>query len=448
MSAQERRVIIMGAAGRDFHDFNVYWKHQADVRVVCFTAAQIPNIDGRVYPPELAGARYPGGIPIHPEEQLERLIREHAVNEVALAYSDLSHEAVMHQACRVQAAGADFRLLGPRHTMLRGSRPVIAICAVRTGCGKSQTARRVTEILRELGQRVAVVRHPMPYGDLRKQVCQRFATLEAMDAAECTIEEREEYEPHISAGSIVFAGVDYEAILRAAEREADVILWDGGNNDLPFFEPTLHITIADPHRAGHETRYFPGETNVRMADIVIVNKIDTADGQRVEEVEEAVRRINPRATLVRARSPVSLVGGGEQGSDGAALRGKRVLCIEDGPTVTHGEMGYGAARVAAERFGAREIVDPRPFACGSLVEVFRKYVQLRDVLPAMGYGAAQMADLEASIERTPCDVVLIGTPIDLGRILRISKPAQRVRYELEELDREALPRAVRAALAR
>jgi predicted GTPase len=435
------KVIILGAAGRDFHDFNTYWSQRADRHVVCFTATQIPNIDGRVYPAELAGPRYPQGIPIHPEERLEELVRQHGVDEVALAYSDLSHEYVMHLASRVQAAGASFRILGARQTMLRSMRPVVAICAVRTGCGKSQTTRRVSQLLRAAGKRLAVVRHPMPYGDLTRQICQRFASVEDMDREQCTIEEREEYEPHVEMGNVVFAGVDYERILRQAELEADVVLWDGGNNDLPFFEPSLHLVVTDPHRAGHESSYYPGETNLRMADLVLINKVDSADPARVEQVRDAVRRINPRAGVILADSPISV-------SDPGAVRGRRVLVIEDGPTLTHGDMAFGAGHLAARRFGAAEIVDPRPWAEGSLRDVFSKYAQLTEVLPAMGYGRVQIGELEATIRRVPCDLVLIATPIDLGRLLEIDKPALRVRYELQEHDTPALSRALLHAVDR
>lgn len=439
MDRRAARVIIMGAAGRDFHDFNVYWRQRDDVEVVCFTATQIPNIAGRVYPASLAGPRYPDGIPIFSESQLESLIAQHHVDQVTLAYSDVSYENVMHQASRVHAAGADFLLLGPAHTMLPSSKPVIAVCASRTGCGKSQTSRRISRILAALGKRVAVVRHPMPYGDLTQQICQRFACPADMDAAHCTIEEREEYEPHIQAGSIVFAGVDYQQILQAAQREADVILWDGGNNDLPFFRPRLHVTVVDPHRPGHELRYYPGETNLRLADVVVINKVDTASAAAVETVEQNVRRSNPRAQVLRADSVVSV-------DDPQRIRGQRVLVVEDGPTLTHGEMPFGAGHVAAERFGAAAIVDPRPYASGSLREVFEKYAHLRDILPAVGYGDAQVADLEATINRVPCDLVLIGTPIDLSHILKINKPALRVRYDLREHDPRILEQAVAACL--
>ncbi len=437
MTSQARtRMIIMGAAGRDFHDFNVYWKHDATVEVVAFTATQIPDIDGRVYPAELSGSRYPEGIPIRAESDLERLIAEHGVRLVTLAYSDLPHEVVMNQACRVQAAGADFRLLAPAATMLKSSKPVIAICATRTGCGKSQTTRRIAEILKEMGKTVAVVRHPMPYGDLTKQVCQRFARLEDLDVHHCTIEEREEYEPHIQHGNLVFAGVDYERILAAAEKEADVILWDGGNNDTPFFRPDLYIVVTDPHRAGHEVRYYPGETNVRMADVVVINKVDTAEEADIRTVEQNVRRINPHATILKANSPCTA-------DNPDLIRGKTVLVIEDGPTLTHGEMRYGAGHVVAQRYGAAKIVDPRPYAKGSIRGVFNKYHHLTDILPAMGYGKQQMADMEATVAAVPCDTVLIGTPIDLGRILSIRQPHTRVLYELEEHDRTILPDAVR-----
>lgn len=441
------KLIIMGAAGRDFHNFNVYWKQREDVRVVCFTAAQIPNIDGRVYPAVLAGPAYPSGIPIYPESQLEALIAEHGVDVVSLDYSDVSHEYLMNEACRVLAAGADFRLLGARHSMLASSRPVIAVCAVRTGCGKSQTTRRICEILKRAGKRIAVVRHPMPYGDLARQMVQRFATMEDMDAAECTIEEREEYEPHIAAGNLVFAGVDYEKILRRAESEADVVVWDGGNNDLPFYQPALWITVADPHRAGHELRYYPGEINFRKADLIIINKVDTARAEDVATVAANAARVNPRAKVVLAESPVSVVAvGGVRAND--AVRGKRVLVVEDGPTLTHGEMRYGAGRVAARKFGAAECVDPRPYASGSLREVFAKYPHLTDILPAVGYGAQQIADLEATIRRVPCDVVLIGTPIDLSRVLKIDKPALRVTYELAEREAGVLEQAVLGAIGK
>ncbi|MFO0972552.1 MAG: cyclic 2,3-diphosphoglycerate synthase [Phycisphaerae bacterium] len=438
-SPVQRTVIIVGAAGRDFHDFNVFWRDHPNYRVACFTAAQIPNIEGRVYPPELAGPRYPRGVPIFPESRLTELIAEHGADVVALAYSDLSHEAVMHKAALANAAGADFCMLGTRATMLDSGKPVIAVCAVRTGCGKSQTSRAVAQMLQRAGQRVAVVRHPMPYGDLRRQICQRFATLEDLERHDCTIEEREEYEPHLVANTLVFAGVDYARILAAAQAEADVILWDGGNNDTPFFRPKLHVTVVDPHRPGHETRYYPGETNVRMADVVIVNKVDSCTPDAITAVIDNVRRVNPRAEILAARSPVAV-------ADPQQVRGQRVLCVEDGPTVTHGEMAFGAAHLAAERFGAAEIVDPRPYAVGSIRDTFARYTHLRDVLPAMGYGTTQIAELQRTIAATPCDRVLIGTPIDLARVLKLDRPAIRVRYDLDEVEPGRLEARVRQAV--
>ncbi len=435
------RVIIMGAAGRDFHNFNVHWKTAPDTEVVCFTATQIPDIAGRTYPPALAGPRYPRGIPIVAEERLEEMIGQYQVDVVTFAYSDVSYQHVMRQAARAQAAGAGFVLLGPRQTILRSRRPVIAIGAVRTGCGKSQTARRVAQILKDLGHKIAVIRHPMPYGDLLQQVCQRFGTLQDLDRHRCTIEEREEYEPHIAMGDVVFAGVDYEQILRRAEEEADVILWDGGNNDLPFYWPDLNIVVADPHRPGHELRYYPGETNLRMADIVVINKVDTATPEGLRTVEENIRTMNPHARILKANSPVTV-------ADPGLVTGKRVLVVEDGPTLTHGEMPHGAGLVAAQRLGAAEIVDPRPFAQGSIREVFAKHRHLTRVLPAMGYGPQQIAELSGTISLTPCDTVLIATPIDLGHVLPFKKPSTRVRYELEEHDRTLLPSAIQLMLER
>jgi predicted GTPase len=434
-----RRLIILGAAGRDFHDFNVHWRDDPAHEVVAFTANQIPDIAGRVYPAELAGPRYPEGIRIHPEERLPELIRELRADVCTLAYSDLAHIEVMHKASLVLSCGADFVLLGPGSTMLTSRRPVVAVCAVRTGCGKSQTSRAVAAALRKLDYRVAAVRHPMPYGDLSRQACQRFATLDDLDRHECTIEEREEYEPHIRAGNLVFAGIDYARILSEAEIEADVILWDGGNNDMPFFRPDLLICVADPHRPGHEVAYYPGETNLRMADVVVVNKIGSATPEGIDTVLRNIAAVNPRAVVIKADSPVSV-------DDPARIRGQRVLAVEDGPTVTHGEMPYGAASLAARRFGAAALVDPRPFAVGSLVETLEKYPHCRDVLPAMGYGARQIHELEQTIDRADCDLVLIGTPIDLGRVLRISKPALRVSYELEPAAGAALEQILRARL--
>ncbi|MBI5765329.1 MAG: GTPase [Planctomycetes bacterium] len=430
------RVLIMGAAGRDFHNFNCCFRGRPPYRVVAFTATQIPNIEGRVYPAALAGPGYPEGISIFPEEQLESLIRDHRVDLVVFSYSDVPHAYVMHMAARVNAAGAAFQLAGTRDTMLPSSKPVIAVCAVRTGCGKSQTTRRIAETLRAMGKRIAVVRHPMPYGDLTRQVCQRFGELADMDRHECTIEEREEYELHIANGNLLFAGVDYQEILRAAEREADVILWDGGNNDTPFFKPDLMITVADPHRPGHECGYYPGETNFRIADVILINKVDTADAAGIAVVEENARRLNPRATVIRAKSEISCANSG-------AIKGRSVLVVEDGPTLTHGEMRIGAGHVAARQFGAATIVDPRPYAVGSIRKVYEKYRHLTDILPAMGYGAGQMADLQASINATPCDLVLIGTPIDLAKLLTINKPAVRIGYDLDSGSTAELAKLVR-----
>ncbi len=434
---EKTKVIIMGAAGRDFHDFNVYWRDADRYEVVAFTATQIPDIAGRTYPPVLSGPRYPEGIPIHSEEELVSLIAEHDVGLVSISYSDLPYEVVMRKAALVNAAGADFILLGHRKTMLKSSKPVIAVCAVRTGCGKSQTSRRVSSILKSMGKKVAAVRHPMPYGDLAKQVCQRFAKLEDMDHHQCTIEEREEYEPHIAAGSVIYAGVDYAEILRQAEAEADVVLWDGGNNDTSFYRADLYIVVADPHRPGHELRYYPGETNLRMADVIVINKVQTANPENVRVVEENSRQANPKAKIIKAGSPVTV-------ADPAAVKGKRVLVVEDGPTLTHGEMAYGAGHVAATKFGAAKIVDPRPYAVGSIKATFEKYNHLTDILPAMGYGDAQMSELEQTINATDCDLVLIGTPIDLGKLLKINKPTVRVTYELEEQPRTALEDAIKA----
>ncbi len=431
----QTRVLIMGAAGRDFHNFNVFFRANPAYTVVAFTATQIPNIDGRSYPPELAGPAYPQGVPIYPEAELERLIIAERVDQVVFAYSDVPHEYVMHKASLVLAAGADFRLMGTHTTMLRANVPVVAVCAVRTGSGKSQTTRRVCDILRSAGRRVAAVRHPMPYGDLARQACQRFATYADLDMHQCTIEEREEYEPHIERGVVVYAGVDYCRILRAAEQEADVIVWDGGNNDLPFYAPDLHIVVADPHRAGHELRYHPGETNVRMADVVVINKVDTADFSQIAATRQGVRSLNARAVVIEAASPIFV-------DEPAAIAGKRVLVIEDGPTLTHGEMAYGAGVVAARRFGAAEIVDPRPYAVGSIIETYRKYPQTGAVLPAMGYGRQQICELEQTIRATPADLVIIATPIDLRRIVDIAQPAQRVRYELQEIGLPNLEQAL------
>ena len=419
-----RKVLILGAAGRDFHNFNVVYRGRPDVRVVAFTATQIPDIAGRRYPAALAGPLYPEGVPIVAEDAMEAVIADDGVDEVVFSYSDVTHEHVMHLASRAIAAGASFRLLGARETMLRSSVPVVSVCAVRTGAGKSQTTRRVVALLRAAGKRVVAVRHPMPYGDLIAQRVQRFAALEDLDAHACTIEEREEYEPHIDAGTIVYAGVDYGAILLEAEREADVILWDGGNNDLPFFRPDVEIVVADPHRPGHELRYHPGEANLRRAQVIVINKVDTADPAGVEAVRASIRAVNPRATVIEADSPITV-------DDPAALRGKRALVIEDGPTLTHGEMAYGAGTIAAQKLGAT-IVDPRPYAVARIADTFRQYPRTGAVLPAMGYGDQQVRDLEATVRATPCDVVVVGTPIDLRRLIDFGKPAVRVTYELAE----------------
>ncbi|OGO10854.1 MAG: GTPase [Chloroflexi bacterium RBG_13_66_10] len=428
---EPQRVLIMGAAGRDFHNFNVYFRNNPDYRVVAFTATQIPNIEGRVYPPELAGPQYPEGVRIFPESDLLRLIESEKVDQVIFAYSDVSHEYVMHVASTVLAAGADFRLMGSHATQLRSSKPVVSIGAARTGSGKSQTTRRVAAALRDLGYRVAAVRHPMPYGDLVRQAVQRFASYADLEQQQCTIEEREEYEPHIERGMIVFAGVDYERILRQAEKEADVILWDGGNNDLPFFHSDMHIVVVDPHRPGHEMRYHPGETNTRSADVIVINKVDTATSENVIAVRENIHRLNPKAIVIEAASPIFI-------DDPEAVRGKRVLVVEDGPTLTHGEMAYGAGWVAAKRYGAQEIVDPRPYAVGTIAATYAKYPTTGAVLPAMGYGETQVRELEQTINNARADMVIIGTPIDLARLLDLNKPAQRVRYELQEIGEPTL----------
>ncbi len=429
----------MGAAGRDFHNFNVYFRDNPEYQVVAFTAAQIPNIAGRRYPPELAGRLYPEGIPIEPEERLAELIKEHRVQQVVFAYSDVSHQHVMERAAIAQAAGADFLLLGPDSTMLKSKKPVVAITAVRTGCGKSQTTRRVSELLKARGKRLAVVRHPMPYGDLAKQAVQRFASYEDLDRHNCTIEEREEYEPHLDRGNVVYAGVDYERILREAEREADILIWDGGNNDFPFLRPDLWITVADPLRAGHELTFWPGSVNIRLADVVVINKVDTAAREAVRQVRENVQKVNPKAVIVEAASPISV-------DEPELIRGKRALVIEDGPTLTHGGMSFGAGRLAAERFGARELIDPRPFAVGSLAATFKEYPQAEKILPAMGYGREQIQDLEETIRRARPEVVVIGTPIDLRRLIDFEVPTVRVRYELQERGRPTLEEVLQRLL--
>jgi predicted GTPase len=434
-----RKVVIMGAAGRDFHNFNTLFRGDESCEVVVFTAAQIPDIDGRTYPPELAGPLYPRGIPIRAEEELEGIVREHGVDEVWFSYSDISHLDLMHKGSAVVGWGASFGICSATKTMLRSSKPVIAVTAVRTGVGKSQTTRYLSRILRDLGRKVVAVRHPMPYGDLTKQAVQRFATYEDLDRHETTIEEREEYEPHIDNGFVVYAGVDYEKILRQAEEEAEVILWDGGNNDTPFYKPDLHITLLDPHRPGHETSYYPGETNLRLADLLIVNKVDTAEPKNVEQVLENCRRLNPRARVIQCRSAIRV-------DQPELIRGKRALVVEDGPTLTHGGMTYGAGWFAAQQAGAAEIVDPVPYAVGSIRETYAKYPNARRILPAMGYGERQVRELEATINATPADVVVEGTPIELSRILEVNKPIANVGYELEELEPGVLAEMVRAVV--
>jgi predicted GTPase len=426
------RVLIAGAAGRDFHNFNLVYRGRREYEVVAFTATQIPNIDGRVYPTELAGDLYPEGIPIRPEEELAALIHDQRIDEVVFAYSDVTHEHVMHIASRTLAAGAGFRLLSPHDTMLTSSKPVVAVCAVRTGSGKSQTTRHIAALLRESGKRVAVLRHPMPYGDLTKQVAQRFERYEDLETADATIEEREEYEPHIAEGNLVFAGIDYAKILDQAEKEADVILWDGGNNDTPFIKPNVHVVVVDPHRPGHELRYHPGETNLRMANVCVVNKVDSADPEGIEAVLDSIRMHNPSARVVRAASPFVVEG------DATQIAGKRVLAIEDGPTLTHGEMTYGAAVLAAKANGAAELVDPRPHAVGSIQAIFDEYPHVGALLPAMGYGKKQREDLCETIKKADPELVLIGTPIDLRRLIDFDRPALRVTYRLQEVGEPTL----------
>ena len=427
----KRKVIIMGAAGRDFHNFNVYFRDNENYEVVAFTATQIPNIENRKYPAELAGKLYPNGIPIYPEEELPELIKKYNVDEVIFAYSDVSHEYVMHKASIVHASGANFVLLGPKSTMIKSSKPVIAVTAVRTGSGKSQTSRKVFRLLRERGLKAVSIRHPMPYGDLVKQRVQRFASYEDLDKNECTIEEREEYEPYIDMGGVVYAGVDYEEILRKAEKEAEIIIWDGGNNDFPFIKPDLWIVVADPHRPGHEMKYHPGETNFRAADVIIINKVDTANRDDIQEIFDSIEKANPDAVVIEAASPLFV-------DNPELIRGKRVLVIEDGPTLTHGGMGYGAGYVAAKKFGAKEIIDPRPYAVGSIIDTYKKYTHLHLILPAMGYGKKQIKELEETINNADVDVVVSGTPIDLNRIVKVNKPIVRVKYELDEIGKPTL----------
>ena len=434
------RILIMGAAGRDFHNFNTSFRDNPQYEVVAFTATQIPNIEGRVYPPELTGPLYPNGIPILPESELKQLVLEHRIDQVVFSYSDVKHTYVMHKASQVLAYGADFRLLGGKATMVKCHKPLIAVCATRTGSGKSQTTRAVCDVLLNMGLKVVAIRHPMPYGDLRKQIVQRFADYADLDKHQCTIEEREEYEPHIDRGITVYAGVDYAAILRQAETEADVIVWDGGNNDYPFYQPDVWITVVDPHRSGHEMLYYPGETNLRAADIIIINKIDTADYQNIRALYSSINEVNPEAEIIEAASPLFV----EQYK---SISGKRVLVVEDGPTLTHGEMAYGAGYVAAERYGAAEIVDPRPYAVDSIQETYAKYPKTGKVLPAMGYGSVQMRDLEQTINNTACDLVIVGTPIDLTRLLKIKHPMVRVRYELQVIGRPTLEDCIKNKMA-
>jgi predicted GTPase len=436
----KRKVVIMGAAGRDFHNFNCLFRNNPDVEVVAFTATQIPDIEGRNYPPALAGPLYPTGIPIFAESELERLVKQHDIDDVWFSYSDVSHQYVMDKGAHVIAWGANFGVCSATRTMLESSKPVIAIVAVRTGVGKSQTTRYVSNILKALGKRVVAIRHPMPYGDLAKQACQRFARYEDLDTQDCTIEEREEYEPHIDNGFVVYAGVDYERILREAEKEADVILWDGGNNDTPFYKPDLFVTLLDPHRAGHELSYYPGMTNFLMADLLLINKVQTADPVKVEEIVERCRQYNPRARVIRCASKIAV-------DRPELIAGKRALVVEDGPTLTHGGMTYGAGWFAAKNAGAAEIVDPRPYAVGTIAETYKKYPNAANILPAMGYSDQQFADLEASINATPCDVVVEGTPIDLTRILKVDKPIAEVTYELEEFEPGVIEEMVRAVVS-
>jgi len=425
------RTIIMGAAGSDFHNFNVFFRDNHDYEVVAFTATQIPNIEGRKYPKELSGSLYPEGIPIYAETELIDLIEKNNIDQVIFAYSDVPHEYVIHKSSLVLAAGADFRLMGIHTTQIKSNKPVISVCAVRTGSGKSQTTRCVSKVLIDLGYKVAVIRHPMPYGDLVKQRIQRYESYDDLDKYDCTIEEREEYEPHLDNGVIVFAGVDYADILAQAEKEVDIVLWDGGNNDMPFYIPDLAIVVADPHRPGHETRYHPGETNVNLADIFVINKVDTADPENVIRVGESLRNLNPGAIVIEAASPLFV-------DKPEEIQGRRVLVIEDGPTLTHGEMKYGAGWVAARRFGASAIVDPRPFAVGTIAKTYEKYPQTGPILPAMGYGDAMISDLEKTINNADVEMVISATPIDLTRIIKVNKPMQRVRYELQEIGQPTL----------
>jgi predicted GTPase len=428
---KKKIVLIMGAAGRDFHNFNMVFRDNPNYQVVAFTATQIPNIEDRKYPQRLAGKLYPKGIPILPEDNLQDLIAKNKVDEVVFSYSDVPHTYVMHKASLVLACGSDFRLFGGNSTMLKSKKPVIAVCATRTGSGKSQTTRKVCQILKEMKKKTVVIRHPMPYGDLTKQICQRFGKLSDLDKHHCTIEEREEYEPHIMRGTVVFAGVDYGIILKEAEKEAFVLVWDGGNNDIPFYRPDLHITVVDPHRPGHEINYFPGETNLLLADVVVINKIDTANFENIEDVRMNIKEKNPEATVIDAASPIFV-------DRPELIRDKKVLVVEDGPTLTHGEMTYGAGVVAAEKFGAKKLVDPRPYVVGDIAKTFEKYPHIGALLPAIGYGKKQISDLEKTINKTKCDSVVIATPVDLRRFLKINKPCTRIRYELEEIGKPDL----------
>ena len=428
---KKQNIVIMGAAGRDFHNFNVFFRNNEDYQVKAFTATQIPDIAGRKYPAQLSGPNYPEGIPIFPEEDLPDLIRRYNIDQVILAYSDLPHQYVMERASFVLSEGPDFRLMGPKNTMLKAKVPLVSVCAVRTGSGKSQTTRKVTQILREMGKKVVVIRHPMPYGDLAKQIWQRYETYHDLDLYQCTIEEREEYEPHIDLGNIVYAGVDYGEILQRAEKEADVIVWDGGNNDIPFYQPDLQIVVTDPHRVGHETTYYPGAVNLRMADIVVINKIDTANSENIAQLRTNIHSLAPEAILIEAASPIQV-------DQAETIRGKKVIVVEDGPTLTHGEMKFGAGVVAAQKYGAKEIIDPRPFAVGSIKETYQKYPLIGTLLPAMGYGQEQIKELEATINNSDAELVIIGTPIDLSRVMRIDKKYVRVRYELQEIGKPDL----------
>ncbi|HOP50095.1 MAG TPA: cyclic 2,3-diphosphoglycerate synthase [Ignavibacteriales bacterium] len=432
-----RNILIMGAAGRDFHNFNVLYRDNENYNVVAFTATQIPNIDDRKYPKELAGKLYPDGIKIYPESELVKLIKELKVDEVVFSYSDVPFEYVMTKAAIVNAAGAAFTMLGAHQTMVKSTKPVVAVVAVRTGCGKSQTSRKVVEVLRKAGKKVVAVRHPMPYGDLNAQKVQRFATMEDLKKHKCTIEEIEEYEPHVVTGGVIYAGVDYEAILREAEKEADIILWDGGNNDTPFYAPDVTFCVADPHRPGHEISYYPGNTSLRIADAVVINKIDTADRDDIQYVRENIRECNPKATIIDGASPIFV-------DNPEVITGKRVLVVEDGPTLTHGEMTYGAGVVAAQIYGAAELIDPRPYTVASITETYNKYPEIGILLPAMGYGEQQLKDLETTINNTECDAVIIGTPIDLGRYIKINKPYTRVRYELQEIGANTVESVLKA----